>query len=91
MKTHHATWNDGDDDRWSCGLARCSTMAIFVVTKTGGSCFRCFFATLFALFTLVDADLPLTPENVCCSFFQIRTVVVKTVYICGHCHTTLNR
>jgi len=38
------------------------------VAKTGGCCFRCFFATLFALFTFLDADLRLTPENCCCSF-----------------------
>ena len=57
-------------DVWSCGLARGSTMDIFVVAKTGGCCFRCFFATLFALFTLLDADLRLTPKNVCCCSFS---------------------
>lgn len=42
------------------------------------SCFRCFLL-LFLLFSHpFDADLRLTFENVCCcSFFQIRTVIVK--------------
>ena len=78
----HATWNDGDDGWMVLWSSQVFDYCHIRFRQNRSFLFSLLFAALFALFTLVDADLRLTPENVCCcSLFQIRTVVVKSVYM----------